>query len=84
MVWNSFQGPNTLMESLKSLKEKYPDELWKSVIPIDTQFREASRQGMPLSYLNPHARGAIAYATLLDTLLGTNSAETNMAAVLER
>lgn len=72
------------LESLKNLKENYPEEIWKSVIPIDTQFREASRQGLPLNYLNAHARGAIAYATLLDTLLGTNSAEVNMSAVQER
>jgi chromosome partitioning protein len=59
------------LESLKSLKQQHPYETWKSVIPVDTQFREASRQGLPLSYLNPQSRGAIAYATLLDTLLGT-------------
>ena len=58
------------LESLKSLKMQHPDKTWKSVIPVDTQFREASREGLPLSYLNPQARGAIAYATLLDTLLG--------------
>jgi chromosome partitioning protein len=60
------------LESLKSLKEHHPDEIWKSVIPVDTQFREASRQGVPLNYLNPQARGAIAYATLVDTLLDSN------------
>ena len=57
------------LESLKSLKQQHPDKTWKSVIPVDTQFREASREGLPLSYLNPQARGAIAYATLLDNLL---------------
>lgn len=57
------------MESLKNLREHHPNEIWKSVIPVDTQFREASRQGLPLNQLNPHARGAIAYATLLDTVL---------------
>ena len=60
------------LESLKSLKQQYPERIWKSVIPVDTQFREASRQGLPLGHLNPHARGVIAYATLLDTLLGGN------------
>jgi len=72
------------LESLKSLKEKYPDTIWKSVIPIDTQFREASRQGLPLNVLNPHARGAIAYATLLDTLLGTTGSEASMTAVQQQ
>jgi len=68
------------LESLKNLKEHHPDELWKSVIPVDTQFREASRQGLPLNFLNPHARGAIAYATLVDTLLGNaNDSKTAVA-----
>ncbi len=57
------------LESLKSLKLQHGDKTWKSVVPVDTLFREASRQGLPLGHLNPQARGAIAYATLLDTLL---------------
>lgn len=57
------------LESLKNLREHHPHEIWKSVIPVDTQFREASRLGLPLNQLNPHSRGAIAYATLLDTVL---------------
>ncbi|MGM0592949.1 MAG: ParA family protein [Pseudomonadota bacterium] len=69
------------LESLKSLKEKYPEQIWKSVIPVDTQFREASRQGLPLNYLNPQARGSIAYATLLDTLLGTTGGSEMSTAV---
>jgi chromosome partitioning protein len=72
------------LESLKNLKEKYPEQIWKSVIPVDTQFREASRQGMPLNYLSQHARGTIAYATLLDTLLGASSTESDTNAVQQR
>ncbi len=64
------------LESLKSLREHHPDMMWKSVIPVDTQFREASRQGLPLSQINPQSRGVIAYATLLDTVLD-HSAATN-------
>lgn len=58
------------LETLQTLRRDYAGMLWRSVIPVDTQFREASRVGMPLSYLNPHARGAIAYKTLLATLQG--------------
>ncbi len=61
------------LESLKNLREHHPNEMWKSVIPVDTQFREASRQGLPLNVLSPHSRGAIAYATLLDTVLKSES-----------
>jgi chromosome partitioning protein len=65
------------LESLKDLREHHPDEIWKSVIPIDTQFREASRLGLPLNMLSPHSRGAIAYATLLDTVLDSNRTANN-------
>jgi len=57
-------------ESLKMLRERYPGEIWDSVIPVDTQFRDASRVGKPLCVLNPSARGAMAYDELLNTLLG--------------
>ncbi|MFA5626778.1 MAG: ParA family protein [Thiohalomonadaceae bacterium] len=61
------------LETLQTLRNNYAGMLWRSVIPIDTQFREASREGMPLSYLNPQARGTIAYNALLASLLANNS-----------
>lgn len=56
-------------ESLRALKEKYGENVWESVIPVDTQFREASRKGLPVSIMNKKTRGAIAYKELLDYLL---------------
>jgi len=56
-------------ESLSALREKYHDNVWDSVIPVDTQFREASRKGIPVSIMNKSTRGAIAYKELLDFLL---------------
>ncbi len=56
-------------ESLRALREKYGDKVWSSVIPVDTQFREASRQGKPISIMNKSSRGAKAYAALLHSLL---------------
>ena len=69
------------LETLKVLRERYQNELWRSVIPVDTQFREASRQGAPLSLLNPHARGTIAYSALLNDLLGVDRSGGDRAAV---
>lgn len=57
------------IESLRALREKYGDAVWDSVIPVDTKFREASRQGLPISIMSPAARGAQAYAGLLNSLL---------------
>ena len=56
--------------TLKILHERYPNEIWSGVIPVDTQFREASRLGVPLSLKSPKDRGAIAYGLLLNDLLG--------------
>jgi chromosome partitioning protein len=56
-------------ESWQSLKDSYPYNMWEHVIPVDTQFREASRLGKPLCLLNPRSRGAMAYRRLLMSLL---------------
>lgn len=57
------------LESLESLQSQYGDRVWKSVIPVDTLFREASRKGQPLSVMQPSSRGAQAYEALLADLL---------------
>ncbi|QOC21182.1 ParA family protein [Wenzhouxiangella sp. AB-CW3] len=54
---------------LRQLREDYEDVLWEQVIPVDTQFREASRQGRPLPCLDRGSRGAKAFKVLLDDLL---------------
>lgn len=56
-------------DALEMLRATYSDDLWELVIPIDTLFRDASKQGVPLTQLNSHARGAVAYEALLDTIL---------------
>lgn len=58
------------LEALRTMREQFGKELWDSVIPIDTRFREASREGKPLSIMAPSSRGARAYEALLDGLLG--------------
>ncbi len=68
------------LESLQALRTTYPEMLWRSVIPVDTQFREASREGVPISFLNPHARGSVAYTALLATLLGEGNGAVNPVA----
>ncbi len=56
-------------DSLKTLREQYGADLWESVIPVDTKFREASKEGVPLSVMLPSSRGSKAYAALLTSLL---------------
>ena len=56
--------------ALQVLQEQYKESLWDGVVPVDTQFREASRRGMPLSLLAKNTRGCLAYTGLLEHLLG--------------
>ncbi len=52
-------------DTLQTLRDRYFDSLWSEFIPVDTLFREASRLGKPLSFLQPDSRGSLAYAALL-------------------
>jgi len=57
------------VDSLKALRDKYGEIVWESVIPVDTQFREASQNGLPISLMKKNSRGSKAYAALLSYLL---------------
>ncbi len=57
------------IDSLRLLRDKYPRNLWRHAIPVDTQFREASRRGVPLPLMLPEARGVQAYRRLMGGLL---------------
>lgn len=57
------------LESLQVLRETYEEQVWESVIPVDTLFREASRRGLPISIMNKSTRGSKAYEALLEYLL---------------
>jgi chromosome partitioning protein len=67
--------------TLKILHDRYSNNVWSGVIPVDTQFREASRLGVPLSLKSPRDRGAVAYGVLLDDLLDAGTMEDNQSSV---
>lgn len=56
------------IDSLKVLRETYPENIWHEVIPVDTQFREASKAGVTPAQHDPRGRGVKAYSELLETL----------------
>lgn len=69
------------METLDVIKKSYDSDMWHDVIPVDTKFREASKAGIPLPLMGARTRGALAYASLLDNLIGPSDiADESMAA----
>jgi len=55
--------------SYRRLQELYPETVWSGVIPVDTNFRNASQiQRVPSDYA-PSSRGVSAYRSLLTHLL---------------
>jgi len=57
------------LDTLQQLKDTYNSDVWSGVIPIDTKFRDASLQHLPVSLYSRNCRGAFAYETLLNYLL---------------
>ncbi len=54
--------------ALEDLRREYADHLWSGMIPVDTQFREASRAHVPLPLFRPNSAGARACRELTDYL----------------
>ena len=63
------------VDSLRELNQTYGARMWADAIPVDTQFREASKAGLPLTVQHPWSRGSQAYRRLLDEILSHDSAE---------
>lgn len=53
------------LETLQELKQRFPQQIWASAVPIDTKFRDASIRHMPPSLYARSSRGVFAYQTLL-------------------
>lgn len=60
---------NAAMAAYSELKRLYQQQVWSGVIPVDTQFREASQAQTPPSVFCPKSRGVYAYEELLRMLL---------------
>lgn len=69
------------MDALRAMRDQHGAHLWTRVIPVDTQFREASREGLPINVHQSNARGAQAYGSLLRWLLSER--ETPAEAVVQ-
>ena len=55
--------------TLNELRNTYKNRVWSGVIPVDTKFRDASLEYLPISLYAKNCRGSFAYETLLNYLL---------------
>jgi chromosome partitioning protein len=53
----------------KHLQQTYQNNIWPNVIPVDTNFRNASLAQKVPSHFSPNSRGVFSYKNLLDYLL---------------
>jgi chromosome partitioning protein len=56
-------------DTLSALQKSHRESLWDGVIPVDTNFREASKAGIPPSIYQRDSRGVLAYDEFLDEML---------------
>jgi len=63
------QRTRASVDSLARLRADYPNEVWRAMIPVDTNFREASKAGLPPVVYEPKTHGVLAYTELLNDLL---------------
>jgi len=69
------QRTRASVDALANMREMYGDQVWDSVIPIDTKFRDASKAGIPLTQYAPRSKGSNAYLELLNTLTVADRSE---------
>ncbi len=55
-------------DTLAAMRARRDINLWEGAIPVDTQLREASRIGVPLTLRQPYSRSSVAYQALLASL----------------
>lgn len=63
------------VSSLSEIRHRYGGDTWPGKIPVDTQFRNASKQGLPPNLFDAASRGVTAYNSLLGWLRPTQSGQ---------
>lgn len=59
------------VNALEALIDSYTSKVWRGVIPVDTKFRDASLEHLPVSAYARDCRGTSAYEMLLNDLMQT-------------
>jgi len=60
---------NASMQSVKEMRNTYPEHIWEYAVPVDTHFRDASKAGVIPNVYDPEGRGTRSYAKLLKHLV---------------
>lgn len=58
------------VKSLDVLRSQNGGRVWGSLIPVDTQLREASEAGVPINIYNGRSRASCAYEQLVSDVIG--------------
>ncbi len=61
------------IQALRNMRDEFGGHLWERVIPVDTKFRDASRDHKTPSFAFPETHGVTAYHKLADTMLSLAS-----------
>jgi len=62
------------IQALRNMRDEFGGHLWEKVIPVDTKFRDASRNHKTPSHAYPQTHGVTAYYKLADTMLTMTTA----------
>jgi len=57
------------IQALRNMRDEFGGHLWDRVIPVDTKFRDASRQHQTPSQAYPETHGVHAYYKLADSMI---------------
>lgn len=57
------------IQALRNMRDEFGGHLWSKWIPVDTKFRDASRQHLTPSLAFSETHGVLAYQKLADTML---------------
>jgi chromosome partitioning protein len=60
---------NACLFAYTKMREQFKAVMWRGYIPIDTKFREASLQALPINMIVKESRGVFAYDKLTNELL---------------
>ena len=63
------------IQALRNMRDEFGNHLWDKWVPVDTKFRDASRQNKTPSRAFPETHGVEAYQKLAKTMLSLTSTE---------